>query len=337
MLIPTTSAKTAFDVVDRVFIQAQDPRAARLGIRARSKGLTEADVEKERLKDRSYVRAWAMRGTIHLIASEDYPWIRDLVAAPQIRASQRRLAQEGMSPRLLEKARPVVRKMLDHGPVQRAEIREKLASKDINPKGRQALVHLLNLMTYEGEIVTGPHVDGKETVVLLEDWIFKKPRVPKDPVAELTRRYLIAYGPATMEDFRWWSSLTSARAKAGWAALGDELIDEGNGLWRHRSQSRAGGRPAPVRLLPMWDHYFLGYKDRSHAGTPMVIGGASAGGIFNPLVVADGKASGVWRLAKRGTGFDLSVEPLDKLPSRQSIQQEVADVSRFLDAKVSLT
>jgi hypothetical protein len=68
----------------------------------------------------------------------------------------------------------------------------------------------------------------------------------------------------------------------------------------------------------------------------MVIGGASAGGIFNPLVIADGKASGVWRLTKRGTGFDLSVEPLDKLPSRQSIRQEVDDLARFLDVDVKL-
>jgi hypothetical protein len=336
MLIPSAAAKTAFDVVDRVFIQAQDARAARLGIRARSKGLTEADVERERLKDRSFVRAWAMRGTIHLIASEDYPWIRDLVAAPQIRASQRRLAQEGLSPRQAERARPIIRKMLDHGPVQRAEIREKLASKGIKPKGRQAFVHLLNLMTFEGEIVTGPHVDGKETVVLLDDWIFRRPRAPKDPVAELARRYLIAYGPATIDDFRWWSSLTAARAKAGWAALGDELVDEGDGLWRHRSQSRAGGRPAPVRLLPMWDHYFLGYKDRTHAGTPLLIGGVSAGGVFSPLVVADGKASGVWRLTKRGTGFDLTLEPLGRLPARSAIGKEIADIGRFLGSEVTL-
>src|SRR5687768_3894260 len=119
MLLPSTAAKTAFDVVDRVLIQAQDAKAARLGIRARSTGLTEADVERERLKDRSFVRAWAMRGTIHLVASEDYPWIRDLVAAPLIRASKLRMSQEGLSARQVERARPIVRKMLDHGPLQR--------------------------------------------------------------------------------------------------------------------------------------------------------------------------------------------------------------------------
>jgi hypothetical protein len=319
-----------------VIIQAQDARAGRLGVRARTTGLTEVDVENERLKDRSFVRAWAMRRTIHLIASEDYPWIRDLVAEPQKRLSFKRMAEEGLSASKAERARPMVRKMLESGPVKRTDLREHLATKGIKPKGRQAFVHLLTWMTYEGEIVTGPYVDGKETMVLVSDWLRRKAKAPEDPAAELARRYLLAYGPATIDDFRWWSSLRAADARAGWAAIGGELVDEGDGLWRHRSQKRVGGRPAPVRLLPMWDHYFLGYKDRSHAGTPMVIGGASAGGIFNPLVVADGKAVGVWRLTKRGTAFDLSLEPLDRLPSRQSIQQEVADLGQFLSANVSL-
>lgn len=336
MLLPSTAAKTAYEVVDRAIIQAQDARAARLGIRARSKGLTEADVERERLQERSFVRAWAMRGTIHLIASGDYPWIRELVAPPQIRGSQRRMAQEGLSPGQAERARPIVRKMLAGGPVKRVEIREQLVRKGIKPKGRQAIVHLLNWMTYEGEIVTGPYIDGKETMVLLSDWLHRRPRAPGDPAAELARRYLIGYGPATLEDFRWWSSLPAARARAGWAAIGDELVDEGDGLWRHRSQRRAGGGPAPVRFLPMWDHYFLGYRDRSHVGPPSVMEGVSAGGMFNPLVIADGKASGVWKLTRQGSDSALRLEPLGRLPSRQAIREEVADVGRFLSAKVTL-
>src|SRR5688500_2158340 len=81
LLVPSATAKTAFEVVDRAIIQAQDARQARLGIRARSKGLTAEEGERERLEDRSFVRAWAMRGTIYRIASDDYPWIRDLFAA----------------------------------------------------------------------------------------------------------------------------------------------------------------------------------------------------------------------------------------------------------------
>lgn len=336
LLVPSVSAKTAFEVVDRAIIQAQDARAARLGIRARSKGLTDADVERERVQDRSFVRAWAMRGTIHLVSSEDYPWIRDLVAEPQIRGSHLRMAQEGMPPSMYERARPVVRKLLESGPVTRAEMREALTRKGIRPRGGQALVHLLNVMTYEGEIVTGPYVGGKETMVLVRDWLpGKEPRTPRDPRAELVRRYLRGYSPATLDDFRWWSSLRAADARAGWAAIQKELVEEGNGLWRLRSQ-RAGTSTAAVKLLPMWDHYFLGYRDRSHVGSPAMTEGLVRGGMFEPLVVVDGRAAGMWKLRRRTGGFTVELRPLGRLPSRTALQREVEDLGRFLDAEVVL-
>jgi DNA glycosylase AlkZ-like len=337
LLVPSAAATTAFEVVERAIIQAQDARAARLGIRARSKGLTEQDVERERVEDRSFVRAWAMRGTIHLVSSEDYGWIRDLVGPPFIPQSHKRMAQEGMTPAMAERARPIVWRLLEDGPVTRAAMRDALARKGIEPAGRQALVHLLYVMTYEGEIVTGPYVGGKETMVRLGDWLpGKKPRPPKDPAAELARRYLRGYGPATIDDFRWWSSLRAADARAGWTALGKELVEEGPGLVRLRSQRTAGSVGAPVKLLPMWDHYFLGYRDRTHVGPPAVTGGIVRGGMFEPLVVADGKAVGMWKLQRRAGGFDVEVRPLGRLPAKSAIQREVDDLSRFLGAEVSL-
>lgn len=278
-----------------------------------------------------------MRGTIHLLPSEDYPWIRDLVAAPQIKGSHLRMAQEGMPPAMYERALPIVRKMLANGPVTRDQMREALTRKGITPPGRQALVHLLNVMTYEGEIVTGPYVGGKETMVLLRDWLpGKRPRPPKDPAAELVLRYLRGYGPATIEDFRWWSSVRASVARAGWDAIADRLVDEGNGLSRLRSQRATPSGSVPLQLLPMWDHYFLGYRDRSHVGPPIVTGGIVRGGMFEPLVVADGKAVGIWKLQRRRDGFSVAVRPLGRLPARAAIQREVADIARFLGAEVSL-
>ncbi len=278
-----------------------------------------------------------MRGTIHLVSSEDYRWIRDLVAPPLVPQSHKRMAEEGMAPAMAERARPIVRKLLEGGPVTRAQMREELARKGIEPPGRQALVHLLYVMTYEGEIVTGPYLDGKETMVLLRDWLpGKEPRTPQEPAAELARRYLRGYGPATLEDFRWWSSLRAADARAAWAAIGKELVEEARGVVRLRSQRAAGSAQAPTKLLPMWDHYFLGYRDRSHVGPPAVTEGIVRGGMFEPLVVADGKAVGMWKLRRRGGGFDVELRPLGRLPARSAIQRDIEDLRRFLDAEVTL-
>lgn len=278
-----------------------------------------------------------MRFTIHLVASEDYPWMRDLVAPPHIRSAHLRMAQEGLSPEDAERARRFLRKMLDGGPVTRAEMRERLASKGIRPRGRQALVHLLGLMTYEGEIVTGPYVDARETMVLLRDWLpGKTPRPPKDPAAELVRRYLRGHGPATIDDFRWWSSLRAADARAGWAAIGDELVEVSPGLWRHRSQRATAGTGKSVHLLPAFDHYYLGYRDRSHVVTSTGAVRMSKGGFFFNFVAVDGGAVALWKLVRRKGGFDLRIEPFARLPARSAIQREVADIERFLGAEVSL-
>jgi hypothetical protein len=320
-----------------VGLQAQDALAARLGIRSRTRDLTVAEVERERLQDRSFVRAWAMRFTIHLVTSEDFPWIRDLVAPPHIATAHKRMAQEGLTSDGAERARRVIRKMLEGGPLTRAEMREELARKGIAAKSRQAWVHLLGLMTYEGEIVTGPYVGAKETMVLLRDWLpGKQPRLPKDPAAELARRYLIGHGPATVDDFRWWSSLRAADARAGWTAIADEVAEEIPGLWRHRSQRKSAPRGSTVHLLPAFDHYYLGYRDRTHAVADATAARLAAGGVFFPYVAVDGRAVARWRLQRRKNGFTIEIEPFGRLPARAAIEREAADIARFLGAGVSL-
>ena len=312
-------------------VQAQDARAARLGVRARSRGLTEVEVERERLEDRSFVRAWAMRGTIHLVAAEDFPWIRGLVAAPQISASFLRMGQEGLLRDQAERARKIVRKLLEDGPATRDEMRERLATRGIRPRGRQALVHLLGWMTYDGEIVTGPYVGSKETMVLLGDWLpGKRPRAPKDPAAEFVRRYLMSHGPATIEDFRWWSSVKAAEARAGFAAIGDELVEDG-GLWRHRSQPDP--EPGGLRMLPAWDHYYLAYRDRSHVGASEEI---TSGGMFNPFVAVDGRAVARWKIQSRRDAIDIRIDRFGsaRIPAKE-LAREVDDVARFLGRPIA--
>ena len=297
-----------------------------------------ADMERERTADRSFVRAWAMRYTIHLVPSEDFPWIRDLVAPPHVAASHKRMAQEGLSAENAERARRVIRRVLESGPATRAEMREEIARRGFTARGRQAWVHLLGLMTYEGEIVTGPYVGKQETMVLLRDWLpGKPPPRPKDPPAELVRRYLIAHGPATIDDFRWWSSLRAADARAGWAALGNELVEVSPGLWRHRSQRTAGAAARTVHLLPSFDHYFLGYRDRSHVVASPGAARMSRGGWFFNFVADDGRGVAMWKLVRRkDDGFDLVLEPFARLPARSLIEREVADIGRFLGTSVNL-
>ena len=318
-------------------IQAQMPAAGRLGIRARSKGLTDAGVEAERLEDRSIVRVWAMRGTIHIVASEDEPWLRELLAPLIIPQSHRRLAEEGLSRDRAERALQLMTRALEDGPLTRAEISDRLARHGIEPKGAQALAHLVRYANLLGHAVIGPPRGAKETMVLTRDWLPKRTgKPPEDPSAELARRYLAGYGPATLDDFVWWSGLRKGVARAAFAAIGDELVEEkGRGLWRLRS-ARAKARPGTVRLLPQFDDWLLGYRDRSMIGPASVMRSLMLGGMFAPFAIADGRAVASWTLERTKGGGKVVLKPVRSLtPFKTAIAREVRDLERFLGSPVS--
>ncbi len=125
-------------------IQGQDPRGARLAIRARTVGLSAADVDRALTDDRSLLITWLNRGTLHLVRSQDYPWLQTLTAPPLRAANARRLAQEGVTPDAAERGVKVIeRSVAEEGPLTRIQLRERLDSAGVRTEG-QALVHLLS-------------------------------------------------------------------------------------------------------------------------------------------------------------------------------------------------
>ena len=78
-------------------VQGQDPRGARLAVRARTAGVTAADVDRALTEDRSLLITWLNRGTLHLVRSEDYPWLHVLTAPTHLASCRRRLQQEGIA------------------------------------------------------------------------------------------------------------------------------------------------------------------------------------------------------------------------------------------------
>ena len=315
------------------------PAAGRLGIRARSKGLTDAGVEAERLEERSIVRVWAMRGTIHLVASENEHWLRELVAALITPHSDRRLNEEGLSRDQTERALRLMTKALENGPLLRTEIAEVLRSRGIRPKGAQAIAHLVRLANLRGLAVIGPPQGAKETMALTRDWLPKPTRKgPPDPAVELARRYLIGYGPATLDDFVWWSGLRVGVARDAFAAIASELTEErfgGTSMWRHRS-ARAKARPGTVRLLPHFDDWLLGYRDRGFIGK-RAVQRLMAGGMFLPFVIADGRAVAGWKLEREKGRIAVSFDPFESLAKHKTaIVREARDVKRFLEGSTTV-
>ena len=198
-------------------VQAQMLPAAELGLSARSEGLTRARIDRARLRDRSIVRTWAMRGTLHLIPSDDHGWLVPLLAEPGIANARRRLAQEGVSPSQADRAIPLIDRMLaDDGPMTRREIAERLARRRIPVQG-QAIAHLVWMAAATGAIVYGPDRDGESCFVSTRDWL-DDPHTPRDrddSLRELAIRYLRAHGPAAPQDLAAWSGLGVKGHQAG--------------------------------------------------------------------------------------------------------------------------
>lgn len=328
-------------------LQAQDLPAATLGVRPRSVGLTASDVEHALFEDRTIVRTWAMRGTLHLVAADDLRWLLELLGPLFVRKSQRRYAQLGLTDDICAAAVRAMRDLLgEHGSLTRADLIDGMTRRDIPTEG-QAAYHLLGHAAFKGVICFGPGRDGQQTFVLVEDWVGAGRTVSGDAAsAELARRYLSAYGPATPHDMAAWSGLPVREARAAFESIADQLVEvevDGATLWMLKSREGWLEEPAEgdsgVLLLPAFDTFLLGYRGRDLLVPPPYAKRVNAGGgMIRPVVLVNGQAAGTWRIKRRKDSLAVLVQPFEPEAAAwlPALEDEVADVGRFLGKDATL-
>jgi hypothetical protein len=308
-------------------VQGQDPRGARLAVRARTEGLSAADVDRALTEERSLLITWLNRGTLHLVRSEDYPWLHALTAPTQITGNMRRLGQEGVSPDDAERGVSVIERALaGEGPLTREQLRERVAAAGVRTE-RQALVHLLMRASLLGLAVRGPMVDGKHAYVLVRDWLGEPKPVDRDTaLAELARRYLAGHGPASDRDLARWAGLPLRDVRAGVSAIGSDIDELGDGLVDLAGRPPAAELPPP-RLLGPYDPLLLGWTSREDVLGPhqQLV---TVNGLFRPFALVRGRAVAGWSM-QRG---EVVIEPFRRLPKtvRTSLEEDADDVARFL-------
>jgi hypothetical protein len=308
-------------------VQGQDPRGARLAIRVRSSGLTAADVDRALSEDRSLLITWVNRGTLHLVASEDYPWLHALTAPTIGAGNARRLAQEGVSPTAAEKGVAAIERALaDEGPLTRSQLRERVDAAGVRTEG-QALVHLLLLASLRGSIVRGPMIGSQQAFVLVRDWLGEPAPVDRDSaLAELARRYLAGHAPAGERDLAKWAGLPLRDVRAGLSAIASELRERPDGLLELARRSSPGPHPPPL-LLGAFDPLLLGWRSREELlGENRQI--VTTNGLFRPFALVDGRAAAIWSLA-RG---EVEISPFAPLTHtvQQALERDGEDVLRYL-------
>jgi hypothetical protein len=308
-------------------IQAQDPRGARLSIRARSAGLAASGVDSA-LAGRSLIVSWLNRGTLHLVRAEDYWWLHPLTT-PQLRTGNaRRLAQEGVPPDDAERGVAAVQAALAaDGPLTRGRLRERVAAAGVRTEG-QALVHILVLASIRGLIVRGPVTGAEQAFVLARDWLGAPPPAigREAALGELARRYLAGHAPAADHDLARWAGVGLRDARLGLARCG--ALQRADGLAElPAGQPGAAAALPPPRLLGAFDPLLLGWASRDPITGPHrhIV---TVNGLFRPFALAGGRAVATWTI----TGGRVALAPFAPLDAetQEALDADAADVARFL-------
>jgi hypothetical protein len=316
-------------------IQAQDPRGARLAIRARSRATTAADVDRGLTQARSLVVTWLNRGTLHLVTREDYPLLQALLPRWQRTGVDTRLARSGIDAATAERAVGILdRALADTGPLPRAALRERLLTTGVPAEG-QALIYVLFRASLDGVLVRGPVRGGEHLYARVADWLPEAARdaaaIAADPepgYAEIARRFLAGHGPADARDLAKWLGVPLGVARQALAVIADQLMQRPDGLLALAARRpQPPGRLPPPRLLGAFEPVLMGWRSRAH-----VLGEHESevvtGGVFRGFALVRGRAVGVWRVA----GSGVALAPCEALSTAVSdaLQRDGRAVLRFL-------
>lgn len=351
------SARSGDPVVaahDTCGIHAQVQASAELQLAIRVDGITQADVRRALWEERALVKAWTVRGTLHLHAAEDAPlWFAAARAASPGTPGELRewvdpqgATHPALTPDDVEEIRIAVVDALDG----RCLLREALAAEVVERVGPKARSRLLSGFNFFGgaDLCQGPPQGNKITLARPEQWIASWTDVDADEaLREVCRRFLRTYGPARPQDFREWFAFKPAPEL--FESLAEEL--EEIDVEGHRSYVLAGDTDFPatkrsVRLLPEYDVYVMGFREREHLVPAAVrehVAHHGRGRYEGPagvrFLLVDGVTAGLWERKKRGKRVELHVTPARRLTraQRSKLDEEAERIGAFLGLEPALT
>lgn len=333
--------------------------AAELSIGERVEGITQPDVRDALWRDRTLVKAWTLRGTLHLHPAEELPqWYAATRAVspaePQILEAwvdPKGELHPTLGPSDVEEIRAAVLDALDG----HCLLREELAARVVERVGPKAQGRLLSGFAFFGgaELCQGPPQGSRITLARPDQWVEPWEEVDEqEALREVCRRYLRTYGPTTPKDLREWLAsrqfkVADARALFDSIATELELVDvEGHAAYVLSGDSDFPRSAASVRLLPEYDVYVMGFRERDHLVPEEIrrqVAAHGRGKYEGPagvrFLMIDGIAAGLWERKKRGKRLELQVTPARKLTraERAELDTEAERIGAFLGLEPVLT
>jgi hypothetical protein len=323
-------------------VQSQDYAGGKWGIGQRTAGATDADIERE-LTSGTIVRTHILRPTWHFVAAEDIRWMLELTA-PRVRAILGSYDKKlGIDAKVLARSETAFTKALSgKNHLTRTELREVLEKARIGADGTQRLAHIVMHAEMSGLICSGLRRGKQSTYALLDERLPAARTISRDEaLTELSRRYFLTRGPATVHDFSWWSGLTIADSRRGLEAV-QPLLEkrevDGRAYWFAGSAPSAKVAANTAHLLPNYDEYFIGLKDRS-AMSELVkerVVGLPGDTFVANVVAAGGQLAGGWTRAVGPRGAELVIRIVTRVTAGQlqAIKRQVTRYAQFLGLPV---
>jgi hypothetical protein len=340
VLLSGKPAATAGQVVQALgAVQAQDFAGAKWAVAQRTRGLTDVQVESE-FASGAFLRTHVLRPTWHFVRPEDIRWMLALTA-PRIKAAMGSYNRLELSDEIFQRGNATLEKALSGGKhLTRAELNSALARAGVKLATSQHLGHVMMVAELDAIVCSGARRGKQQTYALLDERVPRMPAIDRDEaLLRLTRLYFSTRGPATLHDCAWWSGLSIADVKRGVEISGRELervvVDDTAHWFTERSLPRA--RPAAL-LLPNYDEYFIGYKNRDAIAQRLGSANAVMGGnaLITHVVFVDGQLIGTWKRVAEKKRSVLSIKLGCKLSPKERtlIDSALERYSEFLGEPV---
>jgi DNA glycosylase AlkZ-like len=334
-------------------LHAQVMSSAELTLWARVENLQPEAVREALWEHRSLAKTWAMRGTLHLLPSDELPlWVAALgVLKPRYHAASWQ-RYYGLTREEAEAMLAAIAEALYDRELTREELAQEVGrlvgSEELGGKLREGFGSLLKPSAFEGDLLFAPSVGRNVRFARPDRWLPGwQPAETEAAVREVVRRYLSAYGPATREEFaRWFGTTSPAQAGRLIEGLGEEVAPvevEGVAAWmlaEHVQEAEEAEPAGVVRLLPAFDQYVVAAPRDREAVLPEALKGRvyRQQGWLSPVLLVDGRMEGVWRHELKGERLVVGIEPFADQPGwvRRAAEEEGEQLARFVGGELEL-
>jgi hypothetical protein len=340
--------KAKFDSVKELVswmgaMQAQDYYMSKWAVGIRLPDSTERDVETA-MNNGEILRTHLLRPTWHLVSADDIHWMLELTA-PQIKTLVKSRHKElELTEAILSKSNSIIEKALSYGDhLTREELMAELGKLNIITNENRS-AHFMLMAELNGTVCSGTPRGKKHTYALLHERVpVTKPFNREEALAMLAQRYFTSHCPATLQDFVWWSGLSVADARHGLEMIKSHFISETVGTsiyWLTDSFSLPEQTETSIFLLPAYDEFIISYRDRS-ASVPAENHkqAVSSNGIFRPVIVIDGKATGLWSRTTKKDKVLIETKFFQPHNEKQkrAIEEAAKTFGRFLDKRAEIS